>query len=144
MNSLGPKVRQQRVEATFLFSLVWSCGAAVDNDGRNRFDEFVRELSKETNDVKLQCKFPDNLSVYDYVWDEDGAKWKTWSSTLGRTYHIDPSAVVHEIMVPTADSARYRYLLNLLVVARQEVCRHHQQSSSLSPRAVYQRPSPLS
>ena len=37
------------MEPWFIFSLVWTLGATCDNDGRKRFDKWLRETMKEVN-----------------------------------------------------------------------------------------------
>ena len=38
---------EELIEPWFLFALVWTIGGTCDNDGRNKFDSFVREKSFE-------------------------------------------------------------------------------------------------
>jgi len=35
------------IEPWFIFSLLWSVGGTVDNNGRKKFDAFLREKMKE-------------------------------------------------------------------------------------------------
>ena len=35
------------IEPWFLFALIWTVGGTCDNDGRNKFDSFVREKTHE-------------------------------------------------------------------------------------------------
>ena len=37
---------KELIEPWFMFSLVWTVGATTDNDGRKKFDKFIREQSK--------------------------------------------------------------------------------------------------
>jgi len=45
------------LEKWFAFSLIWTIGATVNEDGRNLFDSQMRDI---------ESMFPNNLTVYDY------------------------------------------------------------------------------
>ncbi|KAH9525061.1 Dynein heavy chain 1, axonemal, partial [Bulinus truncatus] len=57
------------IEPWFMFSLVWSLGASCDNDGRDKFDKWVRTKMDEHN---IAVKFPAEGLVYDYKLDDAG------------------------------------------------------------------------
>ena len=38
---------EELIEPWFLFALVWTVGGTCDNDGRNKFNKFVRDKSTE-------------------------------------------------------------------------------------------------
>lgn len=57
------------IEPWFMFSLIWSVGASCDNDGRIKFDQWLR---KQMNTVKLDKPLPNDGLVYDYVLDDGG------------------------------------------------------------------------
>lgn len=52
--------------------------------------------------------FPDDhgASVYDFVFDKTGLRWKLWTDTIG-DMQIPAGASFSEIIVPTKDSARW-------------------------------------
>jgi len=45
------------LEKWFAFALIWSFGASVNEEGRNVFDYYMREI---------ESMFPNNNTVYDY------------------------------------------------------------------------------
>jgi dynein heavy chain len=60
-----------------LFAVPWSLGAAIDADGREKFDQFYRMLLggkvedhpvPETLD-SIYVSFPENGQVYDYYYE---------------------------------------------------------------------------
>ncbi|KAF6028263.1 DNAH1 [Bugula neritina] len=57
------------IEPWFIFSLLWSVGGTVDNNGRKKFDAFLREKMKE-HSIGLQ--FPEQGLVYDYKLNDAG------------------------------------------------------------------------
>jgi dynein heavy chain, axonemal len=57
------------IEPWFIFSLIWSVGASCDNDGRKKFDTWLRSKIKED---KLKMPLPEQGLVYDYKLDDEG------------------------------------------------------------------------
>ena len=60
-------------EMWFLFCIIWSIGASVDEDGRKRLDAFIREL---------EGTFPNKDSVYEYYVDTKQRSWVQWEEIL--------------------------------------------------------------
>lgn len=52
-----------------MFSLIWSVGASCDNDGRIKFNEWLRQKIEKN---QLKMPFPPQGLVYDYVLDDGG------------------------------------------------------------------------
>ena len=123
------------IETSFLFALTWSIGASVDLEGREKFDEYFRNLtSGKINEKvlnpqtlqeydtgipagrKIQNPFPDKGTIYSYVplVDEDNCKWQAWTDRIDAKPQIDKDAKFAAIIVPTVDTARYAYLLEIL------------------------------
>ncbi|KAJ3389327.1 Dynein heavy chain 7, axonemal [Entophlyctis sp. JEL0112] len=113
------------LQGYFLFSVVWSVGASVNEKGRETFNQFFR-LLVSGNDTRypmpagleIEAKFPEGNSigsVYDYVFDKvDGGIWRPWVDTIDSNFAIPPKAKYDDIMVPTLDTARYSFLLKTL------------------------------
>ena len=110
-----------RLESSFLFGLIWSIGISVDNAGRTKFDAFFRELTSGQNqnhppppNRKIQVPVPARGLVYDYVFDEETMKWQPWKDRIDSKPEIEPTAKFNEIIVPTVDTCRYAYMIELL------------------------------
>ena len=113
------------LQSEFLFSIVWSVGALVDLDGRSKFNEYLRDF--HTNKLaehplpsqigKFECPFPDPGLVYDYYFQQNGrGKWLPWTDLLkGNELTPDKNINVQNIIVPTMDTARSAYLLELCI-----------------------------
>jgi len=97
----------------FLFSLIWSVGASTDKTGRKKFDKWLREKAVE---VSLDAKFlpPEDLSVYEFAFDVPKKQWVNWLATAP-DYELDSATPFAEIVVPTVDTIRYTYLLDILL-----------------------------
>ena len=127
---------QTQIECLFLFASTWSIGAAVDEDGRVKFDQTLRSLllgdvpedliafiSKDSpaNKKVLQL-IPEQIdgkdaSVYDFVFDKPSGKWVAWVKTREEVA-IPESASYTDIIVPTVDTIRYSYLIDVFTTAR--------------------------
>ncbi|XP_021171969.2 dynein heavy chain 12, axonemal [Fundulus heteroclitus] len=112
------------IMAAFAFSLVWSVGGACDTDSREKFSEFIREtLSGETTNHpipeavgKWECPMDDKGLVYDYFYEFKGrGKWLHWNETIKNINLGDKNTKVQEIIVPTIDTVRYTYLMDLCI-----------------------------
>ncbi|XP_063065421.1 dynein axonemal heavy chain 12 [Engraulis encrasicolus] len=110
------------IMAAFAFSLVWSVGGSCDTDGRQRFDEFLRAmLSGNCLDqhfppgiAKWDCPFDEKGLVYDYSYEFKGkGRWVSWNESIKNVTLGDKNTQVQDIIVPTIDTVRYTYLMDL-------------------------------
>eukprot|EP00026_Physarum_polycephalum_P000043 Phypoly_transcript_00043.p1 GENE.Phypoly_transcript_00043~~Phypoly_transcript_00043.p1 ORF type:complete len:2765 (+),score=358.08 Phypoly_transcript_00043:606-8297(+) len=99
------------LEPCFLFALVWSVGASVDHEGRMKFDAFLRNCMDSS-----QAAYPPPAGglVYDYCFDTPSGSWRGWMETVP-PYVPDLSLPFSQLIVPTMDSVRYQFVLNLLM-----------------------------
>ena len=65
------------MQAIVIFAVPWSIAAVVDTDGRQKFDQFYRQLLLgELHDLpvpeclvgKLDLPFTDDALIYDFCW----------------------------------------------------------------------------
>ncbi|XP_076459412.1 dynein axonemal heavy chain 7-like [Babylonia areolata] len=121
------------LESIFFFALTWSCGGSTDDNGRIKFDKLLRELitggmTEETRSMLTIPElteppmkpylnpFPPKGRVYDYKFVKEGSgKWVSWSEDIKDTEPIPKDAMFNEIIVPTVDTVRYTYLMDILV-----------------------------
>ena len=78
--------------------------------GRIKFDTFVRF---EIAQMAFKETPPETGLVYDFFFDVEQARWIPWIETQPE-FRIDPKLTFNEIVVPTVDSIRYTYLLDIL------------------------------
>jgi dynein heavy chain, axonemal len=105
------------VESYFLFALVWSVGVTTIASGRIKFDSFLKQ-TMEMNNVSIP--FPKDGLVYDYKFDIDTSKWKTWMSDQD-PFEYNPKLNFNEVFVPTKDSVRNLFLLQKLLTNGKHV-----------------------
>ncbi|XP_038668758.1 dynein heavy chain 12, axonemal [Scyliorhinus canicula] len=111
------------IMAAFCFALIWSIGASCDIEGRKIFDAFMREfmsikstLPLPASVAKWECPFEDKGLVYDYMYEFKGrGRWVHWNETIKTISLGDKNTKVQDIIVPTMDTVRYTYLLDLCV-----------------------------
>ena len=113
------------LQCLFLFSLVWSVGSSVNEEGRKIFDKNLRKilLNDTPNNlkpfvkapsVKLVQLFPDSKSVFDFTFEKKKGKWLPWLDTVEKQA-LDPEAEFTDIIVQTVDTVRYTYLVDILL-----------------------------
>ncbi|XP_044939239.1 dynein axonemal heavy chain 2 isoform X4 [Mustela putorius furo] len=100
------------VEMTFVFSMIWSVCASVDEEGRKRIDSYVREI---------EGSFPNKDTVYEYFVDPKMRNWTSFEDKLPKSWRYPPNSPFYKIMVPTVDTVRYNYLVSALVARQNPV-----------------------
>jgi len=144
------KSRQQHIECSFIFALIWSVGCTGTGDSQRRFAEYLVSIIDDldhiqqkydgvvktllirnwqcpvfNNDIfsgKLMMPIPPRGSVFDYVYAPlDGTgRWKTWVEILPKI-DIAPGTLYSNIVVPNAYTAQYGFLLDLLLQRDKKV-----------------------
>ena len=94
------------IERWFAFACVWSLGAAVDETGRRRFNDCLREI---------EPLFPPVGTVYDYAVDAATRDFKPWADRLSASWRPPKDAPFARIIVPTVDTVRNLYVMTTLM-----------------------------
>uniref|UniRef100_A0A8C2ZK56 Dynein axonemal heavy chain 2 n=1 Tax=Cyclopterus lumpus TaxID=8103 RepID=A0A8C2ZK56_CYCLU len=100
------------VELWFIFSLIWSICASVDEDGRKRIDNFIREM---------EGTFPIKDTVYEYYVDTKNKTWASFEDKVPKGWRYNANAPFYKIIVPTVDTVRYNFLVMALVWSQYPV-----------------------
>ncbi|KAJ8389320.1 hypothetical protein AAFF_G00121850 [Aldrovandia affinis] len=100
------------VELWFFFSLIWSVCASVDEDGRKKIDNFLREL---------EGTFPNKDTIYEYCVDPKTKSWASFEDKLCKGWRYPCNSPFYKIMVPTVDTVRYNFLVKALVCGQYPV-----------------------
>ncbi|XP_076453104.1 dynein axonemal heavy chain 10-like [Babylonia areolata] len=113
------------LEAYFLQALYWSVGAALLEDGRSKFDAYTKYLAsanmlQDEGAVAGPGELPGYASLYEFFWDGEAKKWVPWSKLVPKYIH-SPEAKFYEILVPTVDTVRATWLLQLMVGIKRPV-----------------------
>uniref|UniRef100_A0A3B4A2Y1 Dynein axonemal heavy chain 12 n=1 Tax=Periophthalmus magnuspinnatus TaxID=409849 RepID=A0A3B4A2Y1_9GOBI len=122
--SPGDKILHVWIMAAFAFSLVWSVGGSCDAQSREKFSDFFRSvLTGKTgkNPIpeaigKWECPLDEKGLVYDYYYQFKGkGRWVHWNDCIKNVNLGDKNTKVQEIIVPTIDTIRYTYLMDLCI-----------------------------
>ncbi|KAL5017096.1 hypothetical protein ScPMuIL_006685 [Solemya velum] len=113
------------LEAYFLQALYWSIGGVLLEDGRVKFDAQVKQMAslnlvsdeKEAGPGDIPTSQP---TLYEYFYDGEEKKWVAWIQLVPKYIH-DPAQKFNEILVPTVDTVRSTWLLQLMVRIKRPV-----------------------
>ncbi|XP_014779882.1 dynein axonemal heavy chain 10 isoform X2 [Octopus bimaculoides] len=113
------------LEAQFLLALYWSIGACIVDDHRSRFDDFVKGVASlpcsSSGDLASAGEIPESDStLYEFFFDPEKRNWIPWSKKVPQYIH-NPMVKFREILVPTVDTVRCTWLLQLMVDIKQPV-----------------------
>ena len=100
------------VERMFIYSLVWAFGGPLGcdkQDNRKIFSTFLKSL------VIKGFKYPDNGLVFDYFIDFTNGNAIPWSDKVHSCTAASGDGFQSTIFVPTMDTIRLRYLMDVLV-----------------------------
>ncbi|XP_056113379.1 dynein axonemal heavy chain 10 [Rhinichthys klamathensis goyatoka] len=116
----------EELECYFLEALYCSLGACLLENGRQKFDDFIKKLSSLNNvhDEKVLAgpgQIPVYLpTLYDFHFDGTQKKWVPWSSMVSKYIH-SPDMKFIDILVPTVDTTRANWLLEQMVKVKRPV-----------------------
>uniref|UniRef100_A0A8C5Z8W6 Dynein axonemal heavy chain 12 n=1 Tax=Marmota marmota marmota TaxID=9994 RepID=A0A8C5Z8W6_MARMA len=112
------------IMACFIFSLIWSIGGGCDTDSHLNFDSFIRSLIMGKNEKypvpdgvgKWECQFEEKGLVYDYMYElKNRGRWLHWNELIKSTDLEDKRIKIQDIIVPTMDTIRYTFLMDLSI-----------------------------
>ncbi|XP_033219684.1 dynein heavy chain 2, axonemal [Belonocnema kinseyi] len=90
----------------FLFCMIWSLCASVNEEGREKMDNFIREM---------EGTFPIKDTVYEYYVDIGLRNFISWEEKLSASWKYTSGIPFYKIIVPTVDTVRYEYLVRVLM-----------------------------
>ncbi|CAI7935276.1 Hypothetical predicted protein [Podarcis lilfordi] len=119
----SPHIRKW-IMGCFAFATVWSIGGTCDGDGRVLFDAFMRDIIAGKMDKhpmpaavgKWEHPFEERGLVYDFMFEMKGkGRWMHWNEAIKSINYNDKNLKVQDIIVPTMDTVRYTYLMELCI-----------------------------
>jgi len=102
------------LQSQFLFSLIWSLGGSLDENSRVKINEQLLDIVKN-NHPSILFSVPYEGILYDYKYDSENDNWIRWIDTIEKEPTIPDNAEFSSIIIPTKDTARYLYLMDLLI-----------------------------
>ena len=115
ISSRMPEDAEKLVNIYLAFCISWSLGANIHDNSRAKFERKFK-FCVETLDVH----YPDEGSIYDYCIDDDVCQFVTWLKRVPN-YEYDSKLPFFNILVPTADTVRYKYVLDKLMRTGQHL-----------------------
>ena len=100
------------IELWFLFSLIWSLGASLDDESRKKFDMFLREI---------EGQFPSKDTVYEYFVDPKKKSWSHWEDKISNQWRPLPDTPFYKTVVPTVDTVRNSFVLSTLAKSHHHI-----------------------
>jgi len=95
------------LEKWFTFSLIWSFGSTVNEDGRKLMDYHMRDID---------AVFPHANTIYDYYINSEKNEWMSWEDKIASTvWKPTANLPFHKMFVPTVDSLRHRFVIHSLL-----------------------------
>eukprot|EP00698_Gefionella_okellyi_P021190 TRINITY_DN679_c0_g2_i1.p1 TRINITY_DN679_c0_g2~~TRINITY_DN679_c0_g2_i1.p1 ORF type:complete len:4462 (-),score=1316.63 TRINITY_DN679_c0_g2_i1:16-13401(-) len=111
LNKVKQEQRAELITMLFVWAGIWAFGGALAREkGDDIRDDFNKWWRFNVDAVKL----PEGQSVFDLVVDAETLTWATWESRVPKFTPV-PDQPASSIFVPTVDTVRLTYLLNLLV-----------------------------
>jgi dynein heavy chain len=103
----------KKLEASFAFSFIWSFGASHNINAYKYLDNLFR-------DCFAKCSIPMNDTVFEYYMDFNTSKFIPWSGSVP-SFDYELGSPYFSILVPTIDTCRYSYLLDILLWVQKHV-----------------------
>lgn len=96
------------------FSVVWSLGANLHDSARSTFAVIARPI------IRKRCPDLPDGDPFEFGIDAELHKTQPWSEQIPG-FNYNPEASFFEILVPTSDTVKYKFVLNTLVGAGHNV-----------------------
>lgn len=93
------------------FALIWSIGGNLEDKSWSKFSAFLKQLCTK---LKIYSYSTENDSVYDYGIDKSTFTFGHWSERV-ESFKYDKNMNFFEILVPTSDTVKFKYLLKTLL-----------------------------
>ncbi|CBY22454.1 unnamed protein product [Oikopleura dioica] len=93
----------------FAFSYVWAIAGNLNESGWESFDTFIREQMEENNDIRL----PQNGDVFSFYMEPSQGRFEGWEKILP-VFKYDTTAAFFDILVPTVDTVRFGFIMDLI------------------------------
>ncbi|XP_077580363.1 dynein axonemal heavy chain 8-like [Stigmatopora nigra] len=107
---MGGLVNDKHLERLFVFGLMWSLGALLELEDRDKMEAFFREHESNIDLPKTQ----EGETMFEYMVGADG-QWCHWNEHVGEyEYPTDSVPDYSSILVPNVDNTRTAFLLETI------------------------------
>ncbi|CAG9855812.1 unnamed protein product [Phyllotreta striolata] len=102
---------EKQVERMVLFSIMWSLGALLELDDRQKFEEGVLKGLPKMDWPKCLS----HESIFEYLVNPDTGKWEHWNARVEAfEYPVDQVLDYTSILVPNVDNVRTTFLITII------------------------------
>uniref|UniRef100_A0A4W3JT26 Dynein heavy chain 5, axonemal-like n=1 Tax=Callorhinchus milii TaxID=7868 RepID=A0A4W3JT26_CALMI len=105
------EISRQNLERLFIFSLMWSIGATLELNDRQKMEHWLRThpyIKLDLPDIPV----PSENLMFDYLVGPDG-NWLHWNTQVEEyVYPIDSTPEYGSILVPNVDNVRIDFLIH--------------------------------
>ncbi|KAG7458844.1 hypothetical protein MATL_G00224900 [Megalops atlanticus] len=101
---------------TFVFCYLWAVGGNLTESHWDAFDSFVRQQFEDNSEAKL----PTSGDLWSVYMDFTQKRLEPWEKVIP-SFQYDAEMPFFEMLVPTADTVRYGYLMEKLLSVRHSV-----------------------
>ncbi|XP_066123630.1 dynein axonemal heavy chain 6 [Saccopteryx bilineata] len=101
---------------TFVFCYLWSLGGNLTENYWDSFDTFIRTQFDDNSDARL----PSSGDLWSIHMDFDTKRLDPWERIIP-TFKYNRDVPFFEMLVPTADTVRFGYLMEKLLAVRHSV-----------------------
>jgi len=110
-----PTTTRDVIEMYFCFAVIWGFGSACQREASS---EFTKYWLSEFKDIK----FPGDISstLFDFYIDPQTKEFCPWSELMTK-FELDSDVPLQAVLVPTADTVKYRWFMDLLMEKRHPV-----------------------
>ena len=93
------------------FCVIWSVGANIHDADRNKFGVYFKQQV-----TQYQTDFLTELDVFEQGIDTKTHKFQKWDEQITEHYCFDEKQNFFEILVPTNDTVKYKFLLQSILM----------------------------
>uniref|UniRef100_A0A8C9WHP3 Dynein axonemal heavy chain 8 n=1 Tax=Scleropages formosus TaxID=113540 RepID=A0A8C9WHP3_SCLFO len=113
----GGIVNNMQLERLFIFCIMWSVGAILELDDRDKLEAFLRAHKSKVN---LPPTKPGE-TIFEYMVNQNG-EWEHWNNyVVEYIYPKDSVPDYSSILVPNVDNTRTNFLLDTIAKQRKAV-----------------------
>lgn len=105
------------MERLFLFAVMWSLGAVLELDDREKFEQGAVKHPMRMDWPKVK----EDETIFEYVVGENG-KWQHWSQRVEEfMYPTDAVLEYSSILIPNVDNVRTGFLIDIIAKQNKAV-----------------------
>jgi dynein heavy chain len=104
-------IEQYQLERVFTYALCWSLGGLLEQDHRVLLNQVVLQTVEASNLPLLQ----DGQTLWDFFVNPDTHEWHQWEAAEWNPLESGVTFKFSTCLVPTADSERAQYLIDLVL-----------------------------